>query len=415
MSRREPVAGVPQRHPYLDQLAGHEWLRIRVRSAMREVQDPGRDPRGRPVGRHVGKADHGGRDGRVDREVQDRDRLAQDGQRLDEGSAREDRPHRFVRPEVARQAVGDPAGAPGQAPAGADRRSVPIGVHAARHRTPLHEPAGECHRSAFEEERPDHRRRMRKGVGRPPPPGPRFGERLRLRVLPLEPDDRRLLVEPVGYIAQPSVEEPDDLVELVEGRPRRRVVGPAVDPVADEGPRRRGASRLHPERRIDIRVAPAADAEDRRVDRVVVRRQGAGPPVRPVGLLAQPRDEPWRRRLESSAPLVEPGFAAEPGIRRHRVHRDLADRVLRELAGGDAPADVVDVGAVPVVGRLDRHDRPQVRRAQLGDLDRGEAAVRDAPHPDRARAPRLGGQPFDGIEAVARLVLGVLVERDAAR
>ena len=42
-------------------------------------------------------------------------------------------------------------------------------------------------------------------------------------------------------------------------------------------------------------------------------------------------------------------------------------------------------------------------------------AVADAPHPDRAVAPRLGRQPLDRVEPVVRLGLGVLVERDAAR
>ena len=107
--------------------------------------------------------------------------------------------------------------------------------------------------------------------------------------------------------------------------------------------------------------------------------------------------------------------AAEAGVGRHRVHRDLADRVLAQLAGRHAAADVVDVGQVAVVGALDGHDRAEVRRPQLRDLDRGERAVADAPHPDRAVAPRLGGEPLDGVVAVERLGLGVLVERDARR
>ena len=64
---------------------------------------------------------------------------------------------------------------------------------------------------------------------------------------------------------------------------------------------------------------------------------------------------------------------------------------------------------------MDRDDRPEVRRPQLRDLDRGERAVADPPHPDRAVAPRLGGQPLHGVVAVERLGLGVLVERDPAR
>ena len=53
--------------------------------------------------------------------------------------------------------------------------------------------------------------------------------------------------------------------------------------------------------------------------------------------------------------------------------------------------------------RQDRDDRAQVRRAQLRDLDRGEPAVADAPHPDGAVAPRLRREPLDRVVPVARL------------
>ena len=132
-------------------------------------------------------------------------------------------------------------------------------------------------------------------------------------------------------------------------------------------------------------------------------------------LLAEPLEEPRRRRLEPGEPFVAPAVAPERRIGRHRVHRDLADRVLAELADRHAAADVVDVAQVAVVGAHDRDDRAQVRRPELRDLDRGERAVADAPHPDRAVAPRLGGEPLDGVVPVERLGLGVLVERDAAR
>ena len=69
--------------------------------------------------------------------------------------------------------------------------------------------------------------------------------------------------------------------------------------------------------------------------------------------------------------------------------------------------------AISVVRPLERDDRLQVRRAELGHLDRREGAVADAPHPDRAlhhgwaaalRPPRT--------RRVSRF--GVLVEGDAA-
>ena len=75
----------------------------------------------------------------------------------------------------------------------------------------------------------------------------------------------------------------------------------------------------------------------------------------------------------------------------------------------------MDVGQVAVVRALDRHDREEVRRPQLRDLDRGERPIADAPHPDRAGAPGLGREPLDRVVPVTRLDLGVLVHRDAGR
>ena len=211
------------------------------------------------------------------------------------------------------------------------------------------------------------------------------------------------------------IEEADDLVELVEVRPRRRLVGPRVDPVADDRVRRCRAAGLHPERRIDVGVVPAADVEDRNADGVVVRRQRALAPIRPVGLVTEPREEPGRGRLESRPPVVPPGPPSERCVRRHRVHRDLADRVFAELADGHAPTAVMDVVEIAVVGRHDRHDRLEGGWPEHRDLDRGEAAVGDAPHADVPVAPRLGRKPGDGLDAVVGLVGAVFIDRDPAR
>ena len=251
---------------------------------------------------------------------------------------------------------------------------------------------------------------MRVGRRRPPAPGPGRRERLGLGVLALEPDDRRLGVGAVRDPLQPAVEEADQLVEVVEVRSRRRHIGEVVDPVADDRSRRGGAGGLHPERRVHVRIHPAADVEDRRLDRVVVGRKRPGSPVRPVVLLAEPLDQPGRRGVEPGEPFVTPRLAPECRVGRHRVHPELADRVLAELARGHAATDVVDVAQVAVVGAHDRDDRPEVRRPELRDLDRGEGAVADPPHPDRAVAPRLGRQPLDRVVPVERLGLGVLVE-----
>ncbi len=251
--------------------------------------------------------------------------------------------------------------------------------------------------------------------GRPPAARQGCRERLRFRVLVLEPHDRRFVVPAVVDAVEMPIEEPGDLVQLIEIRPGRRRVGPRVHPVSDQRVRGRRAEGLHPESRVDVRIMPPADVEDRRLDRVVGRSEGALSPVRSVDLVPQPGEQPRRRRVEPGTPLVAPGRAAVRRIRGHRIHRDLADRVLRQLADGHAPAAVMDVVEIAVVGRHDRHDRAQVGRPERRDLDRREPAIRDAPHPDRAAAPRLGRQPFHRVEPVPRLVGGVFVERDTGR
>ena len=143
---------------------------------------------------------------------------------------------------------------------------------------------------------------------------------------------------------------------------------------------------------------------------------GASEPIRQYGavvLLAEPGVEPDRRPLEAVAPLVEPGVAAERRSRRERVHPDHAHGVLAQLADRDAAADVVDVVGVAVVAGVHRDDRPEMGRAELGDLDRREASVRDPPHPDVAVAPWLGRQPLDRVVAVLGLAGRVLVLGDA--
>ncbi len=388
---------------------------------MGQVQDAGADLVRRAVRRDVGQADDRRRDRRRDGQVEDDLRHAEDGHRVDQRVRRERRPGALVRPQVAGEAVRRPAGAPRQRRARAGRRPVVVPVDPGRRSglvrllSSRDEPALERQCARGEPPLAAHGGRMRIGGRRAPSPRQLGRERVRRGVVALEPDHRRLGVGAVVDPAQVVVQESDQLMEVVDVRSGWRVARPAVDPVADERPGRGGAQRLHPERRVHVAVHPAADRVDRDLDRVVVRSEGALPPVRPVGLVAQPLEQPRRGRLQAGAPLVQPALATERRVRGHRVHRHLADRVLRQLADRHAAAPVVDVVHVPVVRAHARHDRPQVRRPQLRDLDGRERAVADAPHRHRARRPRLDRGPLDRVVPVARLVLGVLVEGDAAR
>ena len=86
---------------------------------------------------------------------------------------------------------------------------------------------------------------------------------------------------------------------------------------------------------------------------------------------------------------------------------------MEHVEAEDAAAAVVDVVRVAIVGRAERHDRAEPGRATRGDLERVEAAPRDAPHAELARAPRLLGDPGEDLERVVLLLQGVLVGEHA--
>ena len=245
MAGLEPVAGVAQRHPHLDQLAGHERLRIRVGPAMGEVQDPGAHPRRRPVRRHVGQADDGGRDGRVDREVQDRDRLAQDRERLDEGRARE---RRARCASSGRRSRASPFGIP---PAPQDRLprvptvgSVPIGVDRRRATGPrsTSRPASgsrpALERGTAGRRSPDAGRRRPPASAPATPPGTPPARRSRARTR----RPRGSSSSPFGSSRSQRSKNRTTSWSSSRFGPGRRVLRPAVDPVADQRPRRRACS-----------------------------------------------------------------------------------------------------------------------------------------------------------------------------
>ena len=423
----EPVAARAQRDP--DRLGRPASARHRRRMGIRppvgQVQGAGRDEARRAVRGDVRQADDARRHRHRRRQPELHLGHAEDGDRLAKRLGRVGQAAGLVGAEVAGEAVRGPAGAPGEATGRAHGgpirqrvRSVAtarLAVRVASPAAPTEDPLpGALVR--VEDELQGPRPGQREGVRRAPSAGPRLRERLRPGPVALEPGQRRLQLPAVLDAAEVVVEEPDELAQPVDVRARVRVVRERVDPVADDGPPLRvDASLLDPECRVDVRVAPAGHLEHGALERLVLRGQRAPAPVGTVGLLADPREQPRRRRLEPRPPLVAPPVATEGRPRRQGVHPELADRVLALLARSDAAAAEVDVVAIAVVGRVHRQDRPEMGRPEPGDLDRGEPAVADAPHPDVAVAPRLGRQPLDGVVPVARLVLGVLVEGDAGR
>ncbi len=328
----EPVAARAQRDP--DQLGRpairRHRRRVGIRPPVGQVQGAGCDEARRAVRGDVRQADDARRHRHRRRQPELRLGHAEDGDRVAKRLGRVGEAAGLVGAEVAGEAVRGPAGSPGEATGRAHGRPVRQRVRSVatagisfRVASPAARPedalAGGLLR--VEDELQGPRAGRGKGVRRAPSAGPGLGERLRPGPVALEPGQRRLELPAVLDAAEVMVEEPDELAQPVDVRARVRVVRERVDPVADDGPPLRvDASLLDPECGVDVGVAPAGHLEHGALERLVLRRQRAPAPVGTVGLLADPREQPRRRRLEPRPPLVAPPVAAEGRPRRQGVH-----------------------------------------------------------------------------------------------
>ena len=190
-------------------------------------------------------------------------------------------------------------------------------------------------------------------------------------------------------------------------RGRRRHVAPRPE----EEPLRAPKRLERPERVVPVPVRPAADEHGRAGDALVPGPQRPVAPVRAVDLLVEPAQEPRLGALDPAQPLVPPAVTEHGRDRRKHVHRRHVELVVDEVEPVQRPAPVVDVVRVPVVGRVDRADRPERRRPLDRELDGVEAGVRGPVHPDPPRAPVLCGEPRDDLLEVGLLLRRVLVAR----
>ena len=214
---------------------------------------------------------------------------------------------------------------------------------------------------------------------------------------------------PLRSSAQPAVPPAGHLRDQVDPRPGQGGVGGHVAPGPEQQPGRRLEPLQHPEGAVAVAVGPAGDQHRRAGDPLVARPQRALTPVRPVGLLLQPPQQP---RLQALDPLAPPLPPVRPGDRRDRrqgVQGDHVQRVVDQVEQLHRPAGVVHVVGVAVVTGVDGDDRLQ-RRWPLGrHLERVEPRVAGPVHPDRPGRPRLVGQPPDHPAQVGLLARRVLV------
>ena len=282
---------------------------------------------------------------------------AQDRERLRQRLGRVGRAEGLVGPEVAREAVRAAAGAPRQR-GRASRPSAGGGTcrRPARRRgdRASDEPAGQRQPRppSSRQERPLDVAGMRERRRRPPPTRPRRRERLGLGVVALEPDDRRLVVAAVR-------------ARRCRQRSKNRTIswsssrfGPGWRRCGQPWTQLPTSVRVGAVQRACIRNAGSTYESHQppmlriaAVDRVVVGRERALPPVRAVGLLAEPVEQPRRRRLEPRQPLVEP--ARRRGTPRPAASRSSPTWLTAYCDSSldrHAAAAVVDVVEVAVVG-----------------------------------------------------------------
>ena len=257
----EPIAGgrAAARAPRT-RAPGSSGVGCVVRVAMGQVEDALADLLDRPVGRDVAEPDD---------EVGHRlasaltcrigDRHAEDVERRRERLAGVGRARR--RPRAGGRRRG--RSADGRRPSTASRRGRPrSGVRERDRPRPRRRPRA-TRRASPSPSQQDAPARVgrRPGARRPPRPVEPLREPLGRRRVAVEPGQRPARRRRRSAIAlEPAVEPADHLVQPVDVRRRVGVVGQAVDPRPDDRPppRRVRAARLHPERRVDVLVHPAA-------------------------------------------------------------------------------------------------------------------------------------------------------------
>ena len=245
-----------------------------------------------------------------------------------------------------------------------------------------------------------------------PAPGP----------LPVEGPGRQALLE-VGAVErlvhdarrralQPVVPPAQALLQEADRRRRHGEVRVLVDPGAGQAEPGRPEAGEQPRDGVGVGVAPAADGEDRGLDRREVHADRAVLPETVAPLMPQPVGHQQRLVLQALQPDLPPRGADQDRVRRTgRVGEH--GRGPAQVLVQQAAALVVDVVGVAVVGRAERDDGLQGRRPARGDLEPVEPAPGDADHADGAAAPGLGRDPGDHLEGVVLFLFQILVPHEA--
>ena len=282
MTRREHPGRRVERDLDVVPLPRANRLRLRVRASVGEVEGRRRDHCRCPVGRHVTQLADDIRDRSRRRDGERHARLAKDLEPARERLARVHERVELVRPLVCGVLKpGHSAPAPRRGP---DGRPVEKRVASVVDRL------RDQRAARPEEERsltvPGHRPRALGSPVARRPVAARVG-----RVMLLHVERQRGLGHDARIDAlEPVVEPSHGLRHESDPRFRHPPLGKGVRPRPDHGLLRSRHVLEHSQRRVDVAVHPAAHDEHGALDPIVVRPQRGVTPVRPVGLVLEPRD-----------------------------------------------------------------------------------------------------------------------------
>ncbi len=240
--------------------------------------------------------------------------------------------------------------------------------------------------------------------------------RIRLGIGPSSNEDRDRWLDVDARVAvEPPLPPVDHHRHVVDPRSGHRQPWAHVTPGTEEDLLRRSKMLERAERHVAVTVGMACDHERRRFDRRVVEEHRPVPPVVVFVLVLQPPQLPRIVRRDPPVPLLAPALPIHRRDGRESDQSHHVRGVVQEVDPAPRSAAVVDVVGVATVGRVDRDDRLQGRRAERGDLEGVEARVGGAVHPHVPVRPVLRGQPGDRLDVVLELARRVLVHRVALR
>src|SRR5262245_16269560 len=166
---------------------------------------------------------------------------------------------------------------------------------------------------------------------------------------------------------EPIVPPPKHLLQKTDLRAGKRKARIPMCPRPDEALARHRQSLEQAWNCILIAIGPAADGIHRALDRLIILAHRPMLPIRIASLVLQPTFKKQRHVLQALQPHRPPAIAYKYWIGR-KAHRAEKERGPFKTSRKKCAAHVVGVIGVPIVGRTNRYNRFECRRAARRNL-----------------------------------------------